>query len=790
MGLETRLPPEPRACASRQRYVPATVRDGDRLLGRLAALRSVLVLPLCRAASLVLRHEAWRSYGHLSRGDFARERLQRDGRWLGDLVRLHRTLEELPELGPALCGADGGRPLGQVAALQIGRVARREDVRAWLERARRVSFGELRSLVRAARGVSGALGGSVGGVEEDEDEPRVVVRQLLPPDVKWMFESAFDLYRTVEGGEASRTSFVQALVGEATSSGCGPLEDFGLRYHRSRSGEGVWPVGGSGGEGVKGRRARPGMPEGRAEARREWEGMAAVADSGQGRAERVRAARTPAVVQALRRLESFEKLRLRLLRLERKLAGVAEKPERPSSRTRLRDLERLVRVLESLLRLEDGLELDMGDLLLELHEHRAWEALGYAGLESYAEECLGLGGSTARRRVSLARDLRRLWEVRAAYARGEIGFLRAQWVSRKLRGKRADSGEQKRWIALSRQATVKWTRDEERQGERVRLLKQVEFAEARTPGSRGPARGEAAAEPAGEAATGHGVCPEAGTTAGCEGSGAGDEGAHFSPSSETAGRGGLDSGAPAGVRSARLKPSRLARSRAALAALERPMDEATWRAALRRIPGETREQVLRLGYGLLDRVCRKGPLLEVPLCLELPELDASNLLGCIATARRGLEALRTATPGDASQLPPSGRIAGVFADRGERLPSWVGLLAILEEWVWVQDEPRSLPRRPGERTLGRDGYRCMAPGCTSRRNLQVHHLVHRAWGGGDEDENLLTLCLPHHQEGEHGGLARCRGRAPLDVVWRLGCEKLATWYRNEWRLDGQDGETN
>ena len=32
-------------------------------------------------------------------------------------------------------------------------------------------------------------------------------------------------------------------------------------------------------------------------------------------------------------------------------------------------------------------------------------------------------------------------------------------------------------------------------------------------------------------------------------------------------------------------------------------------------------------------------------------------------------------------------------------------------------------------------------------------------------------------------MARVRGRAPLDVTWRLGLETLASWYRNEKRID-------
>jgi hypothetical protein len=49
----------------------------------------------------------------------------------------------------------------------------------------------------------------------------------------------------------------------------------------------------------------------------------------------------------------------------------------------------------------------------------------------------------------------------------------------------------------------------------------------------------------------------------------------------------------------------------------------------------------------------------------------------------------------------------------------------------------------------RDGGRCRAPGCRSARGLDIHHLVHRADGGGHDAGNLALLCgschLAHHR---------------------------------------------
>jgi hypothetical protein len=85
--------------------------------------------------------------------------------------------------------------------------------------------------------------------------------------------------------------------------------------------------------------------------------------------------------------------------------------------------------------------------------------------------------------------------------------------------------------------------------------------------------------------------------------------------------------------------------------------------------------------------------------------------------------------------------------------------------AWSQGDERA---RREYRIFERDGWRCAVPGCTSYRNLQVHHIVFRSQGGGDEPENLVTLCAWHHQRGVHGGLVRITGRAPDRLRFELG----------------------
>jgi 5-methylcytosine-specific restriction endonuclease McrA len=45
--------------------------------------------------------------------------------------------------------------------------------------------------------------------------------------------------------------------------------------------------------------------------------------------------------------------------------------------------------------------------------------------------------------------------------------------------------------------------------------------------------------------------------------------------------------------------------------------------------------------------------------------------------------------------------------------------------------------------LERDGWRCQV--CGSMQNLQVHHLKFRSQSGGDEEQNLITLCTECHE---------------------------------------------
>jgi hypothetical protein len=66
----------------------------------------------------------------------------------------------------------------------------------------------------------------------------------------------------------------------------------------------------------------------------------------------------------------------------------------------------------------------------------------------------------------------------------------------------------------------------------------------------------------------------------------------------------------------------------------------------------------------------------------------------------------------------------------------------------------------------RDAFRCSSPVCT-RSDLTPHHLKFRSRGGGDEDENVASLCVWCHLHGVHEG--RIAAEPPASRIrWRIG----------------------
>ena len=705
--------------------VERSLRQADSLAISLRAALDRIAIPLARAAAAFVQRGAWSVFGFARLEDHARERFGRSGRWVKDCASLGGALDALPRLSDALTGDDGGRPLGRVAALLIARAASADFLDAWLALARRVPIRSLRESVRAARvagsdrppdgmapaadnpepasappvpasvgpepasvGLEPASGPSepasahpepasvaaAGPLDDECDDlsDRALVSMPAPAPLLAAFDEALDLYRCVEGRDASVTSFVEALVGEACAAGHPPDADI-----------------------------RPMKP-----------------------------APDPAAVETAlaRSTDNWSHLPATSpASWSLALAGV--------SLARLRDVERVAGTggaaeldaqICALIALEEDLHDRLARVLADMAERGAWPRLRFAGVGHYAEERLGVSRTSAEDRVRAVRSMRQFPHLRAACEAGRIGFEATLLILRILGRGPVPADLERAWVARAEEATVKRLRDEAR-------------ALARTRSER--AAGQAAA----------------------------------------------------------LHPS--------------PLDDAAWHASLRRDPGTARERVQRFGTYAAER---PSPDVFLRLRLRLPRELAADFLGVIESSRERLSTLADSVPWDEPwpdpYAAPSLMAARTFSVRSRRVPAWVGLLALLEDFVLTWDPPYRIPaedidarsagtaplhpgadaagrrtlagapRRHGDPVYSRAGWRCTAPGCTSRKNLDDHHMVYRSRRGGDALDNRDCLCRFHHYWGEHGELASCRGRAPLGILWRLGRKDLGVWYRNERRV--------
>jgi hypothetical protein len=383
--------------------------------------------------------------------------------------------------------------------------------------------------------------------------------------------------------------------------------------------------------------------------------------------------------------------------------------------------------VRELLALEESFEKQLGALLARMSEQRAWLHLHFAGVGHYAEERLGLSRTQAQLRARVVRQLRERPALGAAYEDGRLGLEAAAVVLRLLRRAPSDPELEAAWVQQATGVTVKRLRDE---------------------------------------------CRALGRTLSCPGTETAYR--HASDTSgEEVGQAGSDLGPVADARSSDLR-NRLESMPAGPA----PLSDADWMASLRRDRGTSLRRLRAFATHALS-----SPVASEMLRLRLPAGLADDFLSAVEAARRSLAVdagsarcsfeIAEAEPGKA---PLAARLC---SSQSQPVPTWLGLLGLLEQFVitWDTDSGNRRPSR--EAVYARDGWRCMAPGCSSRRNLEDHHLVYRSHGGDDDESNRICLCRFHHRQGEHGVLATCRGEAPLGIVWTLGRDAVGGTYRNE-----------
>jgi hypothetical protein len=637
----------PSATAPSAYPVETSLRQADGLALSLRAGLDRIAIPLARAAAAFVQRQAWSDFGFARVEDHARERFGRSGRWVKDCASLGRALQTLPLLADALTGDDGGRPIGRVAALLVARVASAESLPAWVALARRVPIRSLRDAVRAARAAGSdsppdgeARAGDDAQPSADTEDPpadglddlsdRALVRILVPAPLLAAFDEVVDLYRCVEGHEASVTSFVEALVGEACSAGLPPDAD-------------IQPM---------------------------------------------KVSPDPAVVEAAlaRSTDNWSHLpSTSPASWSLALAGV--------SLERLREVESVAATggaaeldgqIRALLALEEDLDARLAKVLADLAERGAWSRLRFAGVGHYAEERLGVSRTSAEDRVRVVRSLRQFPVLRAACEAGRIGFEATLLILRILGRGPVPADIERAWVARAEEATVKRLRDEARALGRTRPLRAVGLAAQAEPFRAEPGQ----AEP---------------------------------------GQGGPGQPAPA-------RPS---------SAHAAPLDDAAWHDSLRREPGTARERIQRFGTDAAER-----PSPDVFLRLRLPHDLAADFLGVIEAFRVRLSKAADSVPWDEPwpdpHAAPSMVAARTFSVRSRRVPAWVGLLALLEDFVLTWDPPHRVarapagaPKRSGDPIYSRAGWRCTAPGCTSRKNLDDHHVVYRSRRGSNAHDNRI-----------------------------------------------------
>ena len=628
--------------------VEASILRADALALSLTAVMDRLAVPLARSTAAFVREKGWFVFGHARLDDHARERFDRSGVWVRHFGDIGRAIEALPPLADLLTGDDGGRPLGTEAARLVARVATAESLIAWAQLARRVTVRELRVVVQQARAA-----GSVWPAGRDAASS--YPEEALPSASS---QAASD-------GTAAPTDN-NAL--EADPIEADPLQDDPLQDDPLEDGNLVrflvpLPVAVVFDEALDLYRAVVGKE---ASVTSFIEALVADAMAGadppdlDSQLDRVGLNRGESRViteEALAHSTSYWSHLPESGRTSSSwalgMAGASlERFAQVASRAGHGDEVELDSQIRELLDLQDGVLRRLGALLTGMGDMGAWSRLRYDSVAHYAEQRLGMCRTSARQLVRAARGLKRFPILKQAYESGDIGLEATLQILRILGDRPADAATQRAWVDHGCQITVKRIRDESRALHRQSVR-------------------------------------EDGATA--------------------------------------------------QAAAAQPMSDAEWHASLRREPGMTRERVARLGRSAAAAVeaapsARVTTATDVFLRLRLPARLAGDFLAAVESARRRLlrlvEQVAWDQPwpdtGDPLSLPstpsapspPSSNAPGsvlaarAFFVRCRRAPAWVGLLAILEEFVQTWDVEDPARRRPEQEIYSSAGFRCEAPACT------------------------------------------------------------------------------
>jgi len=352
--------------------------------------------------------------------------------------------------------------------------------------------------------------------------------------------------------------------------------------------------------------------------------------------------------------------------------------------------------LRRAVRLEQGAAARLGAELLALATTRGFRDLGYGSLDAYARERLGMAASRAKALLAIERGCELSPALRAGWREGRLSWSQAQELLPLVR-----LGHAQRWmgawVARAQEVTVRRLRDDVEAALASERLDPAELPALPTE-PKGASTSET--DPLGAQAVAASV------------------GASFDPAGvqirdEPTGSGRMHPEAATPVSGT--EPARSGPGSAADAppdpAREHDLRElrriAAWRAEARR--------------GRVDRA---------EFRVSGPEDVVAFFRGVVVRVQRLLER---------HHGRPSSECEALDAMCDHALEEWTARLGA-----------RSARERRDQAIYERDGWRCTVPGCTRHRGLHAHHLHFRSAGGGDEPENLTTLCaLCRYRHNQH-----------------------------------------
>jgi hypothetical protein len=411
----------------------------------------------------------------------------------------------------------------------------------------------------------------------------------------------------------------------------------------------------------------------------------------------------------------------------------------------------LDRHLRRLSRLRNPVEWRIARMLERLDRGSGYLDLGFARLSDYATERLGLTAWGVQMLVGLARGLGPLPRVAAAYESGRLSQLQAALLARV-----AVASDQERWVRRAASLTVRRLAHEVRDAlpEREGEVREVRAGVGGSDGTdlfeaiRGAIEAEAANTPG------------------------------FPSAAD-----GLAASLPDAVVEGLNDTPRLLDLR--LRELVVARQNLAWhQGRLLRLVAEGRLD-RDLGYRTFGRYCRERAGMGALCAWQLIALD-----------RRLLRLLRLTAAYRAGDLSLVRASAVIRVATGETEEDWIRLARsvtvrrLLEEVAASRQGTRppglgpdgrvqlsapvacwSMRPMPAgqrrDRIFERDQWRCRVPGCSSRDHLQVHHVVFRSHGGGEDDGNLAVLCTTHHLRGIHQGRLRCHALPDGLLAWEF-----------------------